>query len=95
MRPGHFLTKNLPSLKSLFLAYVLTSTIVLCFKILKTLFGPQVDTMNGKWASMTAPQDMTIPVLTGVAEDQLIKVGLASINPQGKVTLFLITSLYV
>lgn len=41
--------------------------------------------MGGKWQKMTAPQDMTKPVDTGVEEDNLVKVGLASINTQGKV----------
>jgi hypothetical protein len=47
--------------------------------------APQVDTMGGKWQKMTAPQDMTKPVDTGYAEEELVKVGVASINPQGKV----------
>jgi hypothetical protein len=51
-----------------------------------------VDTMGGKWQQMTAPQDMTLPVDTGYAEDELVKVGLASINPQGKVPCFLFFS---
>lgn len=45
---------------------------------------PTVDTMGGKWQKMTAPQDMTKPVDTGYAEEELVKVGVASINPQGK-----------
>jgi len=44
-----------------------------------------VDTMNGKWSKMTAPQDMTKPVDTGYPEEGLIKVGLASVDTKGKV----------